>query len=385
MNHVECRFCKQFKRNGALFLIFLFVNFFMFSDISAAGEPDLKNKVHIVVIDAGHGGIDPGAVGSHTKEKDIVLDVALMLGKYINDSFKDVTVIYTRDKDIFIPLRDRANIANKAKADLFISIHANSNEKKYVYGSETYVMGIDKNESNLNVAKTENSVITLEDDYSTKYEGFDPNSAESYIIFNLMQNTHINQSLIFASKVQDEFREKARREDRGVRQAPFLVLWQTTMPSVLVELGFISHPDEEKYLSSQQGKDYLASAIYRAFREYKLEIENSSKFENKPVVKPVAEPAPPKSDSVEHTIYYKVQVFSSKSLIESSDPSLTGYTDIESIEAGKWYKYAVGKYLTYEEADQSLKKIREKYPDAFIIALKKGKIIPVSEAKQLLK
>ncbi len=350
----------------------------------ATGDPDLKNKVHVVVIDAGHGGKDPGAVGSFAKEKDIALGIALKLGKYIEENFEDVRVIYTRDTDVFIPLFDRADIANKANADLFISIHANSSVKNYVYGCETFVMGEHKNQSNFEVAKTENNVITLEEDYSTKYEGFDPNSIESYIIFSLMQRTYLNQSLKFASKVQDEFREKARRVDRGVLQAGFLVLWRTTMPSVLIETGFISHPDEEKYLSSQTGQDYLASAIFRAFRDYKTEIENSSHFENRPPVKEIT-PAVIEKDTLHYTVYYKVQVFSSKNTIPLDDPSLNGYTDIESFESGSWYKYGTGKFISYEEADKFLKIVRQKYPDAFIIAVKNGIIIPLSEAKQFLK
>ncbi len=385
MNHSKCRFCKQFKRIYPYILMLMVGIIVLPSHIRATGDPDLKNKVHIVVIDAGHGGKDPGACGSFAKEKDIALGVALKLGKYIEDNFRDVTVIYTRDSDVFIPLFDRADIANKANADLFISIHANSSEKKYVYGSETFVMGEHKNESNFEVAKTENNVITLEEDYSTKYEGFDPNSIESYIIFSLMQRTYLNQSLRFASMVQDEFREKARRVDRGVFQAGFLVLWRTTMPSVLIETGFISHPDEEKYLSSQAGQDYLASAIFRAFRDYKAGIENSSNFEKKP--EPTASKGIPEPiiDPNQPVLYYKVQVFSSKNLIDFNDPSLKDYTNIESFESGSWYKYAVGQYLTYAEADQNLKTVREKYPDAFIIAAKNGIIIPVSEAKQILK
>ena len=385
MNHRICRFCKQFKRINPLNLI-LTVGFFIISlQIYAGGEPDLRNKVHIVVIDAGHGGKDPGAVGSFAKEKDIALGVALKLGAYIKENFSDVTVIYTRDKDEFIPLFDRADIANKANADLFISIHVNSSPKNYVFGTETFVMGEHKNQSNFEVAKTENNVITLEEDYTTKYEGFDPNSVESYIIFSLMQRTFLNQSVKFAGKVQYEFKEKARRVDRGVMQAGFLVLWRTTMPSVLIETGFISHPDEEKYLASQQGQEYLASSIFRAFRDYKLEIENSSKFENKPIPNATVIEGNPKSDTSEQTVYYKVQIFSSKTVIAPDDASLNKFTDIESFPSGNWYKYAVGKYYKYEEAGDSLKKIREKYPDAFIIAVNKSNIITVGEAKQILK
>ncbi len=383
MSHSNCRFCKQFKRFYPFILILMAGFLFQSSKSDRNPGSDFKNKVHIVVIDAGHGGKDPGALGSFAKEKDIVLGVALKLGKYITENFDDVQVIYTRDKDVFIPLYDRADIANKANADLFISIHANSNPKNYVYGSETFVMGEHKTQSNFEVAKTENNVITLEDDYSTRYDGFDPNSTESYIIFSLMQRTYLNQSLKFASSVQNEFREKARRADRGVLQAGFLVLWRTSMPSVLIETGFISHPDEEKYLASQQGQDYLASAIFRAFRDYKAEIENSSKFESKLV--PVQNPEPQIGELPDITLYYKVQVFSSKNKIDFKDPSLIDYSETESFESGKWYKYAVGKYSSYDEASTYLQKVKENYPDAFIIAVDRGNIIPLSEAKQILK
>ena len=380
MNHSVCRFCKHIKRSFPFILILIAGILLTSLRFPGAIEPDLKNKVHIVVIDAGHGGKDPGALGSFAKEKDVVLGVALKLGNYIKENFSDVKVIYTRETDEFIPLFERADIANKSNADLFISIHANSSEKKNAYGAETFVMGEHKNQSNFEVAKTENNVITLEDDYTTKYEGFDPNSVESYIIFSLMQKTYLNQSLNFAGKIQDEFREKARREDRGVLQAGFIVLWRTTMPSVLVETGFISHPAEEKYLSSESGQDYIASAIFRAFREYKAEIENSSNFD--------AKPAENITDNIQVqenlTTYYKVQVFSSKMTINSDDPGFTGFNSVEWFASGKWNKYAVGKFTSYSEAEKNLEKIRERYPDAFIIGVSNGNIISVQDTKNIL-
>ena len=232
-----------------------------------------------MVIDPGHGGKDPGALGKHVKEKDVVLAVGLKLGKYIEENFKDVQVIYTRKTDVFIPLHERADIANKNKADLFISIHANSLPGSSATGTETFVMGEYKNSSNLEVAKKENAVITLEDDYSTRYEGFDPNSNDSYIIFSLLQKTYLYQSLEFAGFVQDQFRERVQRIDRGVKMAGFIVLWKTTMPSVLVETGFLTSSKEESFLGSDQGQDYIASAIFRAFKAYKQKIENNSHFE----------------------------------------------------------------------------------------------------------
>lgn len=251
----------------------------------------------VVVIDAGHGGKDPGAVGAKGKEKHINLAVALKTGKYITDNMKDVKVIYTRDDDTYPGLAERAEIANKNKADLFISIHSNALTDKRLYGAETYVLGQTMDDANLQVAMKENSVITLEKDYETKYEGFDPNSVESYIIFSLMQNTYLRQSTEFATMIQSQFRDRVGRKDRGVRQAGFQVLWRTTMPSVLVEMGFITNAEEEKFLVSEQGQDYLASAIFRAFRDYKQTIDSRTGVRNGKVVTQAAAPVAGNEDS----------------------------------------------------------------------------------------
>ncbi|TFH37589.1 MAG: N-acetylmuramoyl-L-alanine amidase, partial [Bacteroidia bacterium] len=205
----------------------------------------------IVVIDAGHGGKDPGTVGRKSREKDLTLALALKTGKYIEDKIPGVKVIYTRTTDTFVELYKRAEIANRAKADLFISIHINGLPDSRVRGAETYAMGIHMDDGNLQVAMKENAVITLEEDYSTRYQGYDPNSSESFITFSLIQNLYLEQSLNFASYIQNQFREKIGLRDRGVKQAGFLVLWQTTMPSVLVEAGFSSNAEEEKILVSE--------------------------------------------------------------------------------------------------------------------------------------
>jgi N-acetylmuramoyl-L-alanine amidase len=375
------------KRITSSILICLILFFVAVITAGAQTEPLTSIKVKTVVIDAGHGGNDPGAIGVRSKEKDVTLAIALRLGKYIKENLPDVKVVYTRDKDIFVPLFERADIANKNKADLFISIHANANPRKYIYGSETYVMGDDKNDMNFEVAKAENAVILMEDDYSTRYEGFDPNSVESYIIFNLVQRTHLNQSLAMAGKIQDQFRERARRTDRGVKQAGFLVLWRTSMPSVLVESGYITHPDEEKYLSSANGQDYLASAIFRAFRDYKQEIESSSNFSMRTppqnsggTIEKISSPEPPQLNEV----YYKVQLFSSRNQFNLSDPVFSEYQNVEEYFSHDWYKYAYGRYPSYEEAGIDLRTIKNKFPDAFIIAVNGGRIIPLDEAKQLI-
>ena len=230
-------------------------------------------KVDVVVIDAGHGGKDPGTKGSFTKEKDIVLAISLKVGSYIEKNLPDVKVIYTRKTDRYLPLDERADIANKHKADLFICIHANANPNARAFGTETYVMGHHKDEGNLAVAKRENSVILYDENYQERYEGFD-NSPESYILFALTQSAYQESSLKFAQNVETQFKSRAGRVSRGVKQAGFVVLWRTTMPGVLVETGFLSNSPEEKFLSSDEGQDLIASGIYRAFKEYKNEVES---------------------------------------------------------------------------------------------------------------
>ena len=230
----------------------------------------LSAQAYTVVIDAGHGGKDPGAIGKKTNEKTINLNVALELGRLIKANHPDVKVVYTRDKDVFVELSERANIANRAKADLFISIHTNATAAKVgPQGAETYTLGMHRANDNLAVAKRENSVITLEANYEEKYEGFDPRSSESYIIFEFMQDKNMENSVDFAKKIQKQFRSDAGRVDRGVHQAGFLVLRATSMPSVLVELGYINNAAEENYLSSSNGVASMARSIYKAFKEYK--------------------------------------------------------------------------------------------------------------------
>ncbi len=230
-------------------------------------------RVRTVVIDPGHGGKDPGALGSFSEEKNITLAIALKVGHYIKRCCPHVKVIYTRTTDVFIPLYKRAEIANKAKADLFISIHVNSSPNHRAYGAETYVMGLHKDADNLRVAMTENRSILLEKNYKKRYNNFNINSPEAYIIFSLYQNAYLNLSLDFAQLVQNQFRTRAKRRDLGVHQAGFVVLWRTTMPSVLIEVGYISNPAEERFLNTQYGQDIIASAIYRAFKQYKYQFE----------------------------------------------------------------------------------------------------------------
>lgn len=236
--------------------------------------PPPEFKVDVVVIDAGHGGKDHGTSGKVIKEKDLALKIALKVGGYIEKNIPGVKVIYTRKDDRYLPLDERADIANKAKADLFICIHANANKNARAFGTETYVMGLHVDDNNLAVAKRENSVILLDENYQERYEGFDPNSPESYILFTLTQSAYQSSSLSFAQKVEDQFKKRVGRVSRGVKQAGFLVLWRTTMPSVLIETGFLSNSPEEKFLATEEGQELIASGIYRAFKEYKSEVES---------------------------------------------------------------------------------------------------------------
>jgi len=236
-----------------------------------------KASITRVVIDAGHGGKDPGTIGKKSQEKNITLQIALKLSEEIRSQCKGVSVICTRTTDEFIELHERAEIANRSKADLFISIHCNANPKHTFKGAETYIMGLHRTEANLEIAKKENAAILMEPDYSTNYNGFDPNSDESYITFTLFQNAFLEQSTKFASYVQDEMKDRVGMNDRGVRQAGFLVLYKTTMPSVLIETGFLSNPEEERFLISQKGQQYVSAAICRAFRKFKARMEGNGR------------------------------------------------------------------------------------------------------------
>lgn len=348
----------------------------------AGQEADAQKKdtyKHTVVLDAGHGGHDTGAIGKNGKEKDVVLSIALKVGEYLKKNTPENRVIYTRDDDFFVPLDQRAAIANKNNADLFVSIHANSNKNSKPFGTETFAMGLHKSQGNLEVAQKENSVIVMEQDYNTKYEGFDPSSAESYIIFSLMQNVYLDKSLKLASMVQDEFREKAKRADRGVKQAGFLVLWHTKMPSILIETGFISNEEEEKYLMSETGQDYLASAIYRAIRDYlaSLDVEEQE-------VKKVTDPGQTES-TAENTLFYRLQVATTSAPVADPNEKFKGKPDIFEYKDGNKYKYMIGRFATIDEASSYKKVINVEYPDAFIVPFNNGKKISMNEAKKLEK
>lgn len=242
-----------------------------FAFLSFIPKPAPPTTIDFIVIDAGHGGRDPGTNGRAAKEKDVSLSVALKVEKLFRDNKTGITVELTRKTDTFVELVDRAAFANKRKADLFISIHCNANPNRYVVGSETYAMGLHKNDDHLDVMMRENSTILMEDNYQEKYDGFDPKSPEAYIVFSLVQNAYLRQSLALASKMETSFRAITKRQSRGVKQAGFLVLWKTAMPSVLAEIGFLSNAVEEKFLASAEGQQYVANAIYQAVVQYRSE------------------------------------------------------------------------------------------------------------------
>jgi N-acetylmuramoyl-L-alanine amidase len=366
--------------NAILFFLLIIVSLI---SLSAAGNK--SGKGWVIVIDPGHGGKDSGALGSKSRESDINLAIALKTGEYIEKNIKNATVIYTRKDDSTVDLKERPKIANKANADLFISIHSNSTNSKKVMGAETWVMGIAKDEANLEVAMNENAVMLLEDDYSTKYEGFDPKSSESYIMFSLTQKVFQEQSINLASKIQTQFRERVNRNDRDVKQAGFWVLYKTTMPSVLVETGFITNPAEEEYLISREGQDYLASSIFRACRDYLNEIESRSGISlrknqdsarmNNTVSNSVSNRTPETAE-----IFFKVQIASSISKIEINHDNFKGIGDITEINVQNVYKYTAGNFADFASAVNYRNKIKSLYPDAFVIAVQDNKILPLQQA-----
>ena len=231
-------------------------------------------RVNRIVIDPGHGGKDSGTLGAHTQEKNVALPIALQLKRILQEEMPEVEVILTRKTDSFPTLNDRADLANNLGADLFVSIHANWFQNPEVYGTETYVMGVQNSGRNFEVATRENSSILLEDNYEDNYEGFDPSKPESYILLSLTQSAHQERSLLLASQIEKQFKTRVGRKSRGVRQSSLYLLWRTTMPSVLVEVGYLSNPKEEKELNNELNQVYIASGIYRAFRDYKKEIES---------------------------------------------------------------------------------------------------------------
>lgn len=341
-------------------------------------------KPFTIVLDAGHGGHDAGAIGSFMREKNINLSVVLKLGELISTNYPDVKVVYTRKTDVFLPLQRRADIANENHADLFISIHTNATKGKSAFGTETFVLGLAKTKSNLEVAMLENSVITLEDDYKTKYQGFDPNSVDSYIMFEYMQDRYLDKSLQMATMIEDQFKRK-QRYSRGVKQAGFLVLHKTASPSVLVELGFVSNTSEEKFLSTSDGRDQLADAIYKAFVVYKREHDRKSGIAVTPqTIRPDSDAInkdTPQVQKVEsNQVVFKIQLFALERLLANNHSAFKGLKNVTYYREGGFYKYTYGEATTFEEIEATRKSIAKQFPGAYIIAFRGENKITVSDA-----
>lgn len=355
------------KVNRIFLLILLFAGFFSMAQAQA---------VKRIVIDAGHGGKDPGAIGLNgLKEKDVCLAVALKLGKYIEDNLPDVEVFYTRKTDVFLELHERANIANKKNADLFISIHVNASTNRAAYGTETFVLGLHRSEANLEVAKRENAVIELEDNTDVNYS-FNPNSPEGHIMMSMAQNAYLEQSIDLASKIQNEFSTRAQRFDRGVKQAGFFVLYKTAMPSVLVELGFLSNVEEEKYLKTPLGQDHLASAIYRGFKNYKQQMDAlwAENQKNKVAETKIKEKVEQQIAASEGTVF-RVQVFASKYKADKNDKIFKDFEKVFIEDNGSGvFRHMVNEYPSYNEASKDLINVVSKgYKGAYIVSYKDGK------------
>ena len=368
--------------NVLLAFLFYFNPFFLLNSNSQEIKP-LKR----VVIDAGHGGKDSGTMGTKrykTYEKDIALKISLMLGEYIKKNIPEVDVIYTRNDDTFIELRQRTIIANEKNADLFISIHCDGFTNSKASGASVFVMGMSKLKENMDVAIRENSVIYLEDNYKENYDGFDPKSAESYIVFSVMQNSHLTKSISFAEKIEYEFSNRAKRKSRGIKQAPFYVISRANMPAVLIEAGFLTNPKEEDYLNSEEGQSHIASAIFRAFRSYyneQTELMSEFKNSNKKI-----EINKNKNDSLKfERVVYKVQIGTYlKSMLNSR--TFNNIKDLEEVFVNGSYKYYIRCGVDKKFADDTRKiMIDNGFSGSFVTAFYKGKQISTKEALNLQK
>lgn len=409
-------------RYGFLCLLLLFVSCF----VTQAQQEVNGNKFTKVVIDAGHGGNKPGAIGSRYKEKDITLAVAIKLGKLINENLKMVKVYYTRVIDQDIDLYKRSSVANKINANLFLSIHCNSSTNKNAAGTETYAMGLGKTENNLAVAKKENAEILTEKGAIENYQGFDLDSPEGDILFSLYQNAYLQNSLDFAAKIQSQYVKNVPMKSRGVHQANFVVLWKAAMPAVLTEIGFISNVKEEQFIGSEYGQWVVAGCIFRAICEYRNKVENISdrimtieelvprdvqerealrkknelieqkrrEEEERAAAKQREEERKKEEQNRQEEIreqkeeegadlFYRVQFLSSPSQLKNNDERLKGLDDVYSYnEKGAW-KYTTGIFATQQEALNHQKKIKQKYPDAFVVSFYQGKRISIVEARRI--
>jgi len=376
-----------FSRNaiGLLLLAALFLNT-SFTD----GNKETNSKIRTIVIDPGHGGHDPGNLGTgryKKTEKHIALAISLKLGTYIENAFPDVNIIYTRKtNEKFLKLGERTQLANDNDANLFISVHCDAFTSPDAYGAGVYVMGMSKLKANMDIAMKENAVIYLEDDYKENYDGFDPNSPESYIVFSLTQNTHLDQSLHIAEEIEQQFATRANRKSRGVKQAPFYVISRVNMPSILIECGFLTNPKEEDFLHSKKGQDYLASAIFRAFKAYKENFEGISIEEEleKPIIikEDEIKILDPKKTIATDNVVFKVQI--GTYLNSMLDNVLFREVKAEQQVLNGTFKYYVGQETNKLSADKLKNELKEKgFKGAFVVAFYKGERISTKEALDL--
>lgn len=390
---------------------FLFVCLFI-TFLALPSNAQKDGKTFKVVIDAGHGGKDPGCLGTYSREKDVALDVALKTGKLISENCPNVKVIYTRSTDVFVELYNRAKIANNHHADLFISFHCNANDNHSAHGVETYVMGLSKSEKNLAVARAENSAMLKEEGYKENYAGFNPDSPESAVMFSLYSSAYLNNSILLADKVQKNLVGVTHLLDRGVKQAPYWVLWSVSMPSILIEMGFLSNPTEEKFLTDEQHKKEIADAIYRGFAAYytqmtgdRVSIPEPKKQESKndkPETKndnnadnPVDNQSDKKTDDetakIANTpvspdaVRFMVQFMAVPDKIALTDKRFKDIPKVNRYYEGGLWKYTAGSESNLQSAKDILASLKSKYPDAFVIAFKGDQKIPVSEAVKLVK
>lgn len=385
---------NHFNITGSLYKYAFFIVLFLVIVFNSS-ESFAQTKTFTVVLDAGHGGHDPGNLGTgryKKREKDIALDVTLKVGKILSKKYKDIKVLYTRTKDVYPDLWQRAKIANEANADLFVSIHCNAFSNN-AYGTETFVLGVHRNKTNLEVAKRENDVILLEKDHEKHYS-YDPNSPESIIGLTLMQEEYLDKSIELAQLVETSFVNTAKRKSRGVKQAGLIVLHQTYMPSVLVEVGFLTNRKEEDYLNSKAGQLKSANAIVNALKKYKdhlfqNEVDITNDIPSKEVVKSDNITEVKKSSQKKVTpkkatrikAIFKVQIASSTNKIPPKSYNFKGLKGVERVKIGVYYKYYLGKTESYTKIKNlKLKAQKKGYKSAFIVAFKKGKKIAVKEA-----
>jgi N-acetylmuramoyl-L-alanine amidase len=366
-------------------LLWIWIALFLPGILSSQSREEML-QLRTVVIDPGHGGNDPGATSGGIREKNIVLDVGIRLGNMIKREYPGIKVIYTRSKDVFIPLHARASIANRNKADLFISLHANCVTEPSARGTETFTLGLYSSNENLEVAKKENSVILLEEDYTTNYEGFNPNETESYIMFENMQSEFQAQSIDLASRIQEAFTSRVKLTNRGVKQAGFLVLRQTTMPGVLVEMGFISNPAERKLLTSEAGKEKIAVSIFEAFSHYKKSIDSKSRF-TAPLQEGVTDSGKATGETAlailhmeENQVWYSVQIGATAKALEPSEKNFRGEKSIIRLQMDSYYKYYSGQFKTAKEAFSEKTRLLKKFPDAFVVIVENGKSRPLKNS-----